>query len=99
MDQRGVNYVLRDYARLPLDVDELTELIGTRKPRDAVNVRSPSFRALKLELESIDDSKITEIMLTNQNIIHRPVLVAGETRITGFDPAVYASIGDNPNSE
>ena len=98
MDQRGVNYVLRDYARIPLDINELTELIGTRKPRDAVNVRSPSFRALNLEIESIGDSKATAIMLASQNIIHRPVLVAGDTRIAGFDPAVYASIGDNRNT-
>lgn len=98
MDQRGVNYALRDYARIPLNIDELTDLIGTRKPRDAVNLRSPSFRALKLDLESIADSKLTKIMLANQNIIQRPVLVAGETRIAGFDPAVYESIGNGRNS-
>lgn len=98
MDQRGIQYVLRDYARTPLTIDELMELIGSRKPKDSINVRSPSFRSLKIDLEVLDDARVTEFMLENQNIIQRPVLVIGTNRITGFDADIYETIGDRRNT-
>ena len=98
MDQRGIQYVLRDYARTPLTIDELMELIGSRKPKDSINVRSPSFRSLKIDLEVLDDARVTEFMLENQNIIQRPLLVIGTNRITGFDADIYENIGDRRNT-
>ena len=98
MDQRGIQYVLRDNARTPLPIDELMELIGSRKPKDSINVRSPSFRSLKIDLEVLDDARVTEFMLENQNIIQRPVLVIGTNRITGFDADISETIGDRRNT-
>ena len=74
------------------------ELIGSRKPKDSINVRSPSFRSLKIDLEVLDDARVTEFMLENQNIIQRPVLVTGSNRIAGFDADSYETIGDRRNT-
>ena len=98
MDQRGIKYVLRDYGRIPLTLDETIELIGSRKPKDSINVRSPTFRSLKIDLDVLDDATVTELMQENQNIIQRPVLVAGTNRIAGFDCDVYETIGDHRNT-
>ena len=88
-----ITYTSRNYAREPLTDDELDELIGSRPPRDAINTRSPSFRSLKIDIASLDDRQARKLMAKNQNIIRRPVLVAGQTQIVGFDPDIYAALG------
>ena len=93
MDAAGVPYTSRNYAREPLTDDELDELIGSRPPRDAINTRSPAFRALKIDITSLDDKQARKLMAENQNIIRRPVLAAGLTRVVGFDPDIYATLG------
>ncbi len=98
MDQRGIQYVLRDYARTPLNMDELMDLIGSRKPKDSINVRSPTFRSLKIDLDVINEARLAELMLEHQNIIQRPVLVTGSNRIAGFDADIYETIGDRRNT-
>ena len=54
------------------------------------------FRSIDLEV--LDDARVTEFMLENQNIIQRPVLVIGTNRITGFDADIYETIGDRRNT-
>ena len=67
MDAAGVPYTSRNYAREPLTDDELDELIGSRPPRDAINTRSPAFRALKIDITSLDEKQARKLMTENQN--------------------------------
>jgi arsenate reductase-like glutaredoxin family protein len=93
LDAAGIPHTSRNYAREPLTDDELDELIGSRPPREAINARSPAFRALKMDITSLDEAQARKLMAENQNIIRRPVLAAGHTRIVGFDPDIYATLG------
>ena len=61
--------------------------------REVINPRSPSFRKLGLERDSIDDAQALELMLDNQNLVRRPTLAAGDIRIFGFDADAYQRLG------
>jgi arsenate reductase-like glutaredoxin family protein len=85
----------RDYARRPLTPDELRELVGPQSPRDLVNPRSPAFRKLGLELADLSEDQAFAIMLQDNALIRRPVIVRGAERIVGFDEAAYARLANS----
>ena len=93
MNATGVDYDPRDYARKPLTADDIQAIAGPHALREVINPRSPSFRKLRLERDSIDDAQALELMLDNQNLVRRPTLAAGDIRIFGFDADAYQRLG------
>ena len=89
-----MDYEPRDYARKPLTADDIRAIAGTHALREVINPRTPSFRKLGLERDSIDDAQALELMLDNQNLVRRPTLAAGDIRIFGFDADAYENFGD-----
>ena len=87
-----MDYEPRDYARKPLTDDEIRAIGGSQALREVINPRSPSFRKLGIERDSIDDALALELMLENQNLVRRPVLAAGDVRIFGFDADAYEEL-------
>lgn len=87
-----MDYEPRDYARKPLTEDDIRTIAGPHSLRDVINPRSPSFRKLGIERDSIDDDQALELMLDNQNLVRRPTLAAGEVRIFGFDADAYEEL-------
>ena len=87
-----MDYEPRDYARKPLTDDEIRAIGGSQALREVINPRSPSFRKLGIERDSIDDALALELMLENQNLVRRPVLAAGDMRIFGFDADAYEEL-------
>ena len=88
-----MDYEPRDYARKPLTADDIQAIAGPHALREVINPRSPSFRKLRLERDSIDDAQALELMLDNQNLVRRPTLAAGDIRIFGFDADAYQRLG------
>ncbi len=87
-----MDYEPRDYARKPLTADDIRAIGGEHPLREVINPRSPSFRKLGLERDSIDDAQALELMLGNQNLVRRPTLAAGDVRIFGFDADAYEEL-------
>lgn len=85
-------YEPRDYARKPLTEDEIRAIGGPHALREVINPRSPSFRKLQIERDSIDDAQALALMLDNQNLVRRPTLAAGDVRIFGFDAEAYEEL-------
>lgn len=85
-------YESRDYARKPLTGDDLRAIAGPHALREVMNPRSPSFRKLGIERDSIDDDQALALMLDNQNLVRRPTLAAGDVRIFGFDAEAYEEL-------
>ena len=92
MNATGVAYEPRDYARKPLTEDDIRAIGGSLPLREVINPRSPTFRKLRIERDTIDDAQALELMLENQNLVRRPVLADGEVRIFGFDPDAYQNL-------
>ena len=87
-----MDYEPRDYARKPLTDDDIRAIAGPHAVREVINPRSPTFRKLGLERDSIDDAQALELMLDNQNLVRRPTLAAGDVRIFGFDADAYEEL-------
>ncbi len=92
MNATGIDYEPRDYARKPLTEDDIRAIGGAHPLREVINPRSPSFRKLGLERDSIDNAQALELMLENQNLVRRPTLAAGNVRIFGFDADAYEDL-------
>lgn len=90
-----MDYEPRDYARRPLTEDDIRAIAGPHALRDVMNPRSPSFRKLGIERDSIDDDQALELMLDNQNLVRRPTLAAGDVRIFGFDADGYEELASS----
>lgn len=92
MNATGLDYEPRDYARKPLTDDDIRAIAGPHALREVMNPRSPSFRKLGIERDSIDDAQALALMLENQNLVRRPTLAAGDVRVFGFNADAYEEL-------
>ena len=75
----------RDYARRPLSEVELKELFKGLDPRDYINPKSPAFKAMGLKDRKLTGAEALALMATEPNLIKRPLVVAGDQIVAGFD--------------
>lgn len=75
----------RDFARTALSAAELRELFSGHDPRDFLNPRSPSYKALGLGARQLTAAQAIELIVETPNLIKRPIVVVGDTLIAGFD--------------
>jgi arsenate reductase-like glutaredoxin family protein len=75
----------RDYAKRPLDSDELKALFRGRDAREFLNVKSPAYKQMGLAGKSLTSDQAIALMEREPNLIKRPIVVAGKNMIAGFD--------------
>jgi len=75
----------RDYAKAPLSAAELNDLFADRDPRDFLNPRSPAFKAMGLAGKTLSAEQALALMAKEPNLIKRPIVIAGNEMIAGFD--------------
>ncbi len=83
----GVELEERDYAKNPLTKAELTGLFDDAglDPRDFLNPKSPAYKAMELHDKRLTAAGAIELMARDPNLIKRPLIIAGQTVIAGFD--------------
>jgi arsenate reductase-like glutaredoxin family protein len=81
----GADLDERDYAKSPLSAAELKALFAGRDPRDFLNQRSPTFKAMNLAGKSLTAQQALSLMAKDPNLIKRPLIIAGKQIIAGFD--------------
>jgi arsenate reductase len=85
LQQKGVELEFRDLTNDPLSEDELDKLIGERDYRLFLNSRNELFRERKMKDHPPSRSEALKLMARNPNLIRRPVVIAGEQIILGYD--------------
>jgi arsenate reductase-like glutaredoxin family protein len=85
LQQRGVALEFRDLANDPLSEAELEKLIGERDYRLFLNSRNELFRERKMKEHPPSRSEALKLMARNPNLIRRPVVIAGQQIIVGYD--------------
>ena len=75
----------RDYAKQPLSAAELGELFKGRNPLEFLNSRSPAFKKRGLDVAKITPDRALRLMAEDPNLIKRPLVIAGNEYIAGFD--------------
>ena len=83
--QVGLEVEERDFFQDPFTEAELRALIGDRSPADIFSWKSPSFRKLGIDRDSLDDDRMIALMLEEPRLIRRPVTAIGDTLIVGAD--------------
>ena len=81
--QVGLEVEERDFFQDPFTEAELRALIGDRSPADIFSWKSPSFRKMGIDRDSLDDDRMIALMLNEPRLIRRPVTAIGDTLIVG----------------
>lgn len=87
----GLTAEIRDYFKQPLTVEELNQLVPS-DPRPLLGNKSPKFRELGLKDQQLSRDEAIDLMLADNNLLKRPLLVHAKGIIIGFDEAAYRAL-------
>ena len=83
----------REYFRDPFTEDELRQVLGDRPASDVFSRRSPSFRKLELDFDSLSDDELIRLMLEEPRLVKRPIVRWGVANlVAGSGKAERAAI-------
>jgi arsenate reductase len=84
---------LRDLGKQPLSEAELDRLIGRRDYRLFLNPRNELYRARKMGQKPPSREQAIRLMARNPNLIRRPIVVAGNRIVIGYDEQALGELG------
>ncbi len=87
MEDLGFGLEFRNLDTERLSVAELDALIGTRDHREFLNTRNELYRAKNMKQNPPSRAEALKLMATTPNLIRRPVIIAGDKILLGFNPA------------
>jgi arsenate reductase len=90
----GVEVRVRPIVDEPPTTAELLRWMPAsgRSPKRWLNTSGQSYRALgKAAVDAMDDDALVRALAADGKLVKRPVLVAGERVLVGFDEAAYAA--------
>ena len=85
MQRKGVELELRDLAKERLSVAELDKLIGGRDYKLFLNPRNELYRERNMKDHPPSRAEALKLMASQPNLIRRPVVIAGEKIVFGYD--------------
>ena len=87
LDDQGIAYRYRDYAKNPLSEAELRDVLARLglRPRDVLRTRDPAVKALGLTGDEPDD-RLIAAMARHPTLLQRPIGVAGDRAVVGRPP-------------
>ena len=86
MEDLGFGLEFRNLDTERLSVAELDALIGTRDHREFLNTRNDLYRAKNMKQNPPSRAEALRLMAATPNLIRRPVIIAGEKILLGFNP-------------
>ncbi len=89
----GIEVVVRDFFKTPLNAGEL-ELLLPDDPAPMLGARSPRYKELGLAGRKVSKAEAIELMVLDNNLLKRPILVHPRRTVIGFDPAAYKALKD-----
>ncbi len=98
--EKEVEYEFVDLKKEPLNIDELKELEFKVGLDVLVNRRGTTYRKLGLKEKNLTDEEMLNVLLENQSMIKRPVLVKDEAVLVGFDEQAFEGfVLDEPEED
>lgn len=82
---------IRDYYRTPLSAFELEGLLPT-DPAPMLGTKSPRYKELGLKDRKLTKSEAIALMIEDNNLLKRPILVHPKGTVIGFDAEAYARL-------
>jgi arsenate reductase len=87
----GVEVEVRDYYKQPLAAVELEKLLPA-DPAPMMGTKSPKYRELGLKDRRLSKAEAIALMVEDNNLLKRPILVHPKGVIIGFDKAAYEQL-------
>ena len=92
LSDRGVELKERDFFKQRLTEEELRGLIGHRPVAEVFSWRSPTFKKMGLDSDSLSDDDLIRMILNEPRLIRRPIICVDEELIVGNDAAAKKAI-------
>jgi Spx/MgsR family transcriptional regulator len=86
MEQCGFDLRLRDIGKDRLRAEEIENLIGNRDYRTFLNTRNEIYRLKKMKENPPSRAEAIKMIAEEPNLIRRPIIIAGNKIVLGFDP-------------
>lgn len=85
--QKGFEIETRDFFKERFNETELRALLKKLKlkPRDVFSIKSPSVKAMKLNVEKLTDDEMLALMLQEPRLMRHPLIVIERKPIVGCD--------------
>jgi len=87
----GLEVEVRDYYRKPLEAAELERLLPD-DPTPMLGTKSPKYRELGLKDRTLSKAEAIVLMVGDNNLLKRPILVHPGGTVIGFDAEAYARL-------
>ena len=87
----GIDVVVRDYFKTPLDAEELEALLPP-DPAPMLGTKSPKYKELGLKDLRLTKAEAISLMVEDNNLLKRPILVHPRGTVIGFGPAAYENL-------
>jgi arsenate reductase-like glutaredoxin family protein len=82
----------RDFFKNPFTRAEIEELLQGKPASEMFNFRSPSFKQLGLERDTLTDNELFELMLKEPRLVRRPVVRIGGKVYFSADKSVLENV-------
>ena len=92
MQSQGAELEEREYGKQPLTENELEAIIGAGLVKDFLNTRTPLYRERKMKDNPPTREEAIRLMLTDQNLLRRPVTIKGKQKVAGFDETALKAL-------
>ena len=83
LSQEGVEFQERDFFKEPFSEAEIRELVEGSALSEVFSWRSPSFKAMGLEQETLSPDELIGLMLQEPRLIRRPLIKVDDQLIIG----------------
>ena len=98
LDEKGIDYVLRDIKLENPTRDELALWHGKSGMdlRKFFNTSGLQYRALALKdrLPAMNENEMLDLLATDGMLVKRPLLIAEDRVLVGFKPELWAQVCD-----
>ncbi len=82
----------REYGKSPFTEKELRDLIGDEPVANILNSRNELYRARNMKQKPPSKEEAIKLILKEQNLLKRPVLVKGKKKLLGFNESEVAKL-------
>ena len=87
MQAKGARLEEREYGKNPLSENELREIIGDGPITGFLNSRNSLYRKRNMKQKPPSKEEAIRLILKEQNLLKRPVIIKGKKKVLGFDEA------------
>lgn len=90
LEEQNIDYDFHNYKKQGIDQETLQQWVDELGWETVINRKGMTWRKLDESLrESMDSDKAIQIMLENQSIIKRPLIIKDGKKILGFNESDY----------